>query len=82
MAKMFVKPLWLVPHHGEPVRTTLKEEKSQRQYAGGRPGLCVTADTPKEARFIAFQWNVNRENTQLDIHPDTKVPVISAKPRW
>lgn len=81
MSRMFAKPLWLVPPEGNPIPTTLKQERTERRY-GGRPGLCVTADTAKEARWIAFQYAVNRDNTQMDVHPSTMVPVISALPRW
>jgi hypothetical protein len=81
MSKMFVKPLWLVPHTGEAIRTTLKEEQEYRRLAT-RPGLCVTADTAKEAKWIAFLFNVNREEVQQVIHPSTGVPVQMAQPRW
>lgn len=82
MPRMFVKPLWLVPANGQPIPTTLQREREERRYAGGRAGLCITADTAQEARTVAWRYSVNRDQTQLDVHPATRVPVISALPRW
>jgi hypothetical protein len=79
MARMFVKPLWLVPPNGSPIATTLKEEKEYRRFAT-RPGLCVTADTANEAGWLAYLFNVNRERVQQVTHPGTMVPVILAQP--
>ena len=81
MSKMFVKPLWLVPPTGEAIRTTLKEEQEFRRFAA-RPGLCVTADSAREARHIAFLFNLDRSQVQQVIHPSTGVPVQMAQPRW
>jgi hypothetical protein len=79
---MFVKPLWLVSNTDyTAIPTTLREEQEHRRFAT-RPGLCVTADSPKEATQIAWAYRYSQDSVQQVIHPATNVPVLMAQPRW
>lgn len=84
--RVFVKPLWNVRHNAEPERTTLKVETVERQYGTGR-GFCVTADSAKEARDIAWKWQMQQRHDvdacdRVQIIEHRKVPVLMAAPRW